>query len=54
MGGIKGVLLAIGGIITNVFSKQISESIQNAIFNMKMFTKKGQEAQLAFKKQANE
>ena len=54
MGGIKGVLLAIGGIITNVFSKQISESIQNAIYNMKMFTKKGQEAQLAFKKQANE
>ena len=37
LGGIKGVLLAIGSIVTNVFSKQISQSIQNAAFSIKGF-----------------
>lgn len=37
LGGVKGVLLAIGSIVTNVFSKQIGQSIQNAAFSIKGF-----------------
>ena len=54
LGGVQGVLLAIGSIITNVFSKQIGQSIENAIHNIKMMTKAGRDSEFALKEQANE
>lgn len=35
LGGVQGVLLAIGSIVTKLFSKQISESMQKLAFNLK-------------------
>ena len=37
LGGVKGLLLAIGSVVTNVFSKQIAQSLQNAAFSLKGF-----------------
>ena len=56
LGGIKGVLLAIGSIVTNVFSKQIGQSISNALFSLKGFVnpKAIEREQLAQKEHANE
>jgi hypothetical protein len=54
LGGIKGVLLAIGSIVTNVFSKQIGEGIENSIHNIKMLTKAGKESEFKLKEKANE
>jgi hypothetical protein len=54
LGGIKGVLLAVGSIVTNVFSKQIGKGIENAIHNMKMLTKAGRESEFKLKEKANE
>ena len=56
LGGVKGVLLAIGGIVTNVFSKQIGQALSNAAFNLKSFfnPKAVQEQQFAMKQEANE
>ena len=54
LGGIKGVLLAVGSIITNVFSKQIGEGIENTIHNIKMLTKAGRESEFKLKEKANE
>lgn len=41
LGGLKGVLLTLGAIITQVFQKQISDSLGNLAFTMAMTTKKG-------------
>lgn len=54
MGGVQGVLLSLGAIVTRVFQKQIAESLSNAAFSLKMMTKSGQEAQLAQKQKAND
>jgi hypothetical protein len=54
LGGIKGVLLAVGSIVTNVFSKQIGQGIENAIHNIKMLTKTGRESEFKLKEEANE
>ena len=56
LGGVKGVLLAIGSIITNVFSKQISESMQRLAFNLKGFFNPNAivEEQIKRKKEAND
>ena len=35
LGGMKGILLTIGGIFMSVFQKQIATSLQNMIFNVK-------------------
>lgn len=56
LGGVKGVLLAIGSIITNVFSKQIGESMQRLAFNLKGFFNPNAivEEQIKRKKEAND
>ena len=38
IGGVKGVLLLLGSIITRVFSNEISTGINNAIQNMRIFS----------------
>ena len=38
IGGVKGVLLLLGSIITKVFSNEISTGINNAIQNMRIFS----------------
>ena len=37
LGGVKGLLLAIGSIVTNVFSKQIGQALSNAAFSLQGF-----------------
>jgi TP901 family phage tail tape measure protein len=43
LGGLKGVLAAIGAIMTKVFSDQIAQGITNMAYNVQMMTKSGQE-----------
>jgi hypothetical protein len=45
LGGLKGVMAALGAIMTKVFSAQISQGITNMAYNIKMMTKAGQEAE---------
>lgn len=54
LGGIKGVLLAVGSIVTNIFSKQIGQSIDNFVYNMRMRLPGAAEAALEQKKAANQ
>lgn len=44
MGGFKGILLATGSIFTRVFQKQISQSLVDATYSMKTWTKVGRES----------
>ena len=44
LGGMKGLLLTIGAILTNVFGKQMASGIRNMADNIKMMTPKGREA----------
>ena len=54
LGGVKGTLLTIGTIVTKVFSKQIGQSINDAIFSLRNLTKSGRNSWLDLKKQANQ
>ena len=53
MGGVKGLLLSLGSIVTRVFSKQIAESFSNLIFNIKGLTSTGRTELEEMKKKAN-
>lgn len=53
MGGVKGLLLSLGSIVTRVFSKQIVESFSNLIFNIKGLTSTGRSKLEDMKKEAN-
>lgn len=44
LGGLRGVLLALGAIVTKVFSAQISQGLTNMAYNIKMMTKSGRES----------
>ena len=44
LGGLQGVLLALGAIVTKVFSSQISQGLTNMAYNIKMMTKSGRES----------
>ena len=44
LGGLQGVFLALGAIVTKVFSAQISQGLTNMAYNMKMMTKSGRES----------
>lgn len=54
MGGVKGILLSIGAIITRVFQKQIAESLSNAAYSIKMISKTARENELKSKQNANQ
>lgn len=41
MGGLKGVLSVVGVMATKIFEKQLSQSLQNLSYNMKMMTESG-------------
>ena len=43
LGGLKGVLMAIGTIVTKVFSQQLSQGLSTMAYNIKMATKSGRE-----------
>lgn len=43
LGGMKGVLLAIGAILTKVFSKQMAGGLRNMAENIQMMTPKGRQ-----------
>ena len=44
MGGLKGVMAAIGVIITKVFSEQLSKGLSNMAYNLKMMTNVGRQS----------
>ena len=50
LGGLKGVLTAIGAIVTKVFANQLSYGLTNIVYNVKMLTKAGREAEQANRK----
>lgn len=56
LGGVKGILLAIGSIATSIFSKQITKSIGDAIYSIKGFIapKKVLEKELETKERTND
>ena len=56
LGGVKGVLLAIGSLVTNIFSKQIGMGIEDLAFSIKGFfnPKAIVEQEMLQKKRANE
>ena len=41
VGGLRGVLLSLGTIVTKVFSQQISQGLSSMAYNMQMMTKAG-------------
>ena len=43
IGGLKGVLLALGTIALGVFKNQIANGLQNVVYNLTMMTKAGQQ-----------
>lgn len=49
LGGMRGVLLALGGILTKVFQKQMAQGLRNAAFDLSLFTKQQQKANQEFK-----
>ena len=51
LGGLKGVLAAIGAILTKVFANQISQGLTNMAYNMRMMTEKGRQAEKDARKQ---
>ena len=53
LGGIKGVLLTLGTILTQVFKKQIAESLANIAYSIKMSTESGKQSYIELKKEAN-
>ena len=44
MGGLKGVLLTVGAILTKVFSSQMAQGITNMAYNVRMMTESGRKA----------
>ncbi len=44
LGGVKGVLLSLGAIVTKVFSAQMSQGLTNMAYNLKMMTKSGRQS----------
>lgn len=43
LGGLKGVLIALGAIVTKVFSQQIAQGLTSIVYNMQMATEKGRQ-----------
>ena len=43
LGGLKGVLTAVGAIVTRVFSEQLSQGLTNVAYNIQMMTKTGRQ-----------
>lgn len=41
LGGMKGVLIGLSGVLLNVFNKQFSSSLKDLTYNLKMLTKAG-------------
>ena len=44
LGGLKGVLMAIGTIVTKVFSQQLAQGLSTMAYNIKMSTQAGRDA----------
>lgn len=53
IGGLKGVLLTLGSVLTSVFSAQIQTSINNMVSSIAMMTPKGQKSAESLRTQAN-
>ena len=43
MGGVKGVVITLGTVLTTVFNQQITSSLKNLSYNLQMMTKTGQQ-----------
>ena len=53
VGGLKGVLLGLGAVVTKVFSTQISNGLRDMATNLAMSTKSGREKIQNLRKEAN-
>lgn len=53
LGGLKGIMLALAGIATTVFSKQVATGLQNAIYDLKMLTPSGRQQVQDLRQQGN-
>ena len=53
LGGLKGVLLTVGALVTKIFSTQMAEGLKTAVYNLKMMTKTGKQELIDLKKEAN-
>ena len=54
LGGMDGVLLLLGSVITKVFSEQLSQGLKNTVYNIKGLTKSGRQELQGLKKEAND
>lgn len=54
IGGLKGVLLTLGSVLTTVFSAQIQTSINNIVAGIQNMTPAGQKAAQSLRQKANE
>lgn len=54
LGGLKGIMLALAGIATTVFSKQVATGLQNAIYDLKMLTPGGRQQVQNLRQQGND
>lgn len=54
LGGFKGVMLALGAIITRVFQQQIAGAISNMAYSIRMFTKTGEKEIINRKREVND
>lgn len=54
MGGVKGILLLVGSLATNVFRDQINKSFENMSYNIQMLSKTGREKIKALRTEANQ
>ena len=52
-GGLRGVLLTIGAILTNVFKTQIAEGLQNVVYSLQMMTERGRQSVAALREDVN-
>ena len=49
MGGMKGVLVTLGAVFTQVFSKQLSQSLQNLVYNVRSAMGRTEDSAISFK-----
>ncbi len=54
MGGLKGVLLAIGAIVTTVFQKELATALSNAAYRLQMMTNAGRQKMIAKQNEASD
>ena len=53
LGGVKGLLISIGALLTTIYKTQITEGLQNFIYSIQMMTEKGRASVNALREETN-